>query len=842
MASAGYDEKTQELSLQFKSLGEQNDAQKSSGHEQMVCFYFLTKLLKYLLKDTENDILFRPYGSVAEDVKCIEPDDVGDVDIVIYPDSSNLMIHEELIEYLPENPMHVRIKGADHPVLKSCLVEDKEYVATSVLKTFHPAIYGRSVSNVLNKIIFAIAGPLMMMMTPEPSSLLESTYQLKNKEASPALTFSFSRPLNRQPNNTFHVYREGLKRMAHGYCKLTGTEELAKVINDFTQLTNELYMYFDSKRPITISEILPGFLELYQRYRAKIHQARFRSVSKSQPHHYKTQRNKDVKDEQQSREKNANLFQRIFLSCDGKKAQLNTGEFNTDMRNRSTGNPDALDDRSETKSNGDLVESHILSQKEQLFTMQTGESPSYDSQRKKAPGKPILNLFFAPVIAGSITEAREDSFKEAANVTDFEKSSDHAKGGVDIVPAFKAPGWPMVAQEWIGRERKWPSQKVIDQILQQGFHLVVKAPKNGGNLECDFRISFANAEFLLSRELNEVQRECYRCLKKFHRAYLSTKPKSLVSFHLKNLFLQTVEETGTEIWTQSNRVECMMKLFRNLLKALRKRDLRHFFVRSYNLFSVDYIEDLNILEPLVEICEKINENPMQFVRKLTQRQNSEQTKKEQNCMPAFTTQGQSDIHQEVSCKGTKKECKEGINQESSAITSFRYHDLKDIFLSTSKEMTDLAFKNPHCSLQSLHSLEKSIIEDLREIEKYHIIQVADFPKMFDICWNTAYLKILFSEEPNIRSCILDGIKSVLEWCKYVLKREDFATGNKEAIIQRILDPSSEDFFDSFILTFPASSRLRFIPLIRRIFRGGKVTLRLRPARASKVIQEDIPLD
>ena len=315
-----------------------------------------------------------------------------------------------------------------------------------------------------------------------------------------------------------------------------------------------------------------------------------------------------------------------------------------------------------------------------------------------------------------------------------------------------------------------------------------------------------------------------------------------MSFHLKNLFLQTVEETGTEIWTQSNRVECMMKLFRNLLEALRKRDLRHFFVRSYNLFSVDYIEDLNILEPLVEICEKINENPMQFVRKLTQRQNSEQTKKEQNCMPAFTTQGQSDVHQEVSCKGTKKEFKEAINQESSLITSFRYHDLKDIFLSTSKEMTNLAFKDPHCNLQSLHSLEKSIIEDLREIEKYHIIQVSDFPKVFDICWDTAYFKIRMSEEPNIRSCILDGIKSVLEWCKCVLKQEDFATENKEAIIQRILDPSSEDVFDSLILTFPASSRLQFIPLIRRIFRGRKITLRLRPARAPKVIQEDFPLD
>ena len=641
MASAGYDEKTQELSLQFKSLGEQNDAENWREHAQMFFFYVLNQYLKDQEKDTENDTLLRPYGSAAEDLKCIEPDDVGDVDIVIYPESNNLTIHEELIEYLPENPMHVRIKGADHPVLKSCLVEDTEYVATSVLKTFHPAIYGPSVPSLVDVIIFVTAGPLMMLTTPEQSSLLQSTYQLKNKEASPALTFSFSRPLNRQPNNSFHVYKEGLR-------------------------------------------------------------------------------------------------------------------------------------------------------------------------------------------------------KEATNVTDFEKSSDHQQGGVDIVPAFKAPGWPIVAQEWIRSERKWPSQEVIDQILQEGFHLVVKAPKNGGNLECDFRISFANAEFLLSRELNEVQRECYRCLKKFHRAYLSTKPKSLVSFHLKNLFLKTVEETGTEIWTQSNRVECMMKLFRNLLEALRKRDLRHFFVRSYNLFSVDYIEDLNILEPLVGMCEKINENPMQFVRKLTQRQNSEQTKEQQDCMPALTTQGQSDVHQEVSCKGTEKEFKEAINQERISINSFCYHDLRDIFLSTSKEMTDLAFKDPRCSLQSLHSLEKSIIEDLREIEKYHIIQVSDFPKVFDICWDTAYLKIVFSQEPNIRICILDGIKSVLEWCKYV--QDDFASGNKEAIIQRILNPSFEDSLHLFRHILFACFRLQFISLFRTIFRGGKVRLPLRPAQAPKVIQEDIPLD
>ena len=543
--------------------------------------------------------------------------------------------------------------------------------------------------------------------------------------------------------------------------------------------------------------------------------------------------------EQPRKENNANLFQRKCSSCElpcvktehCEEAQTNAGESHSDGNRSGNGDCDAMDERSEKKRSEDFVENHISSEKEQLLTMQKYQSPSQGEA--EAREKRILNLVFDHLF-GSITELGEHSIKEAANVTDFEKCSDHQEGGFDFVPAFKAPGWPMVAQEWIRRERKWPSQKVIDQILQEGFHLVVKAPKNGGNLECDFRISFANAEFLLSRELNEVQRQCYRCLKKFHRAYLSTKPKSLVSFHLKNLFLKTVEETGAEMWTQSKRVECMMKLFRNLLEALRKRDLRHFFVRSYNLFCIDYIADPNILEPLVGICEKIIENPMQFVRKLTQRQNSEQTKREQNCMPALNTQGQSDVHQEVSCKGSEKEFKEAINQERISITSFRYHDLKDIFLSTSKEMTDLAFNDPHCSLQSLSFLEKSIIEDLREIEKYHIIQVADFPTMFDICWDTAYFKILLSREPNIRSRILDGIKSVLELCKYVLKQDDFATGNEEAFIQRMLDPSSKDSFDlSHIL--PADSGPQFI---RKLFRGEKV----RPAQAPKVIQDDILLD
>ena len=81
MASAENDEKTQELSLQFKSLGEQNNTQKWREHAHMILFYFLKQYSKDLAQGTENGIIFRPYGSAAENLKCIEADDVGDVDI-----------------------------------------------------------------------------------------------------------------------------------------------------------------------------------------------------------------------------------------------------------------------------------------------------------------------------------------------------------------------------------------------------------------------------------------------------------------------------------------------------------------------------------------------------------------------------------------------------------------------------------------------------------------------------------------------------------------------------------------------------------------------------------------
>ena len=76
--------------------------------------------------------------------------------------------------------MHVKIKVADYPILQSCLVEGTEYVATSALKNFHSAIYGRSDSYLVNLLIRA----LQIASREKWATFI---WQWRNSENSPAL-------------------------------------------------------------------------------------------------------------------------------------------------------------------------------------------------------------------------------------------------------------------------------------------------------------------------------------------------------------------------------------------------------------------------------------------------------------------------------------------------------------------------------------------------------------------------------------------------------------------------------------------------------------------------------
>ena len=96
------------------------------------------------------------------------------------------IINEELLEYSLENPLHVKIKGGGHPVLKSCLVEETEYVATSALKNLHSAIFESAFP------LFVDFLSCLFQSASEKESPFPFTAHLKNNATSPAVTLNIT--------------------------------------------------------------------------------------------------------------------------------------------------------------------------------------------------------------------------------------------------------------------------------------------------------------------------------------------------------------------------------------------------------------------------------------------------------------------------------------------------------------------------------------------------------------------------------------------------------------------------------------------------------------------------
>ena len=262
MDSARESAKNKELNFIFKSLGQQwkEAHQVWMQHNENVSSYFLDFLSKFLSKTTRNRITVRLYGSAAEDLASLEPHDIGDVDIMIFPNSDNLMVDEELLEYYLNNPLHVRIKGGNHPVLQSCLVENTEYVATSALKNFHPAVYGSLVPHIAHRLI-----RLFQAMPGEKlSTFFQVAAHLKNKASSPAVTLNCVRSFGtisekqdqRMVSCTDPVDWEWL---AHLNCVGRGIDysrQHAELLTDFVQFVSELELSLQEYGP-------KGFLQLF---------------------------------------------------------------------------------------------------------------------------------------------------------------------------------------------------------------------------------------------------------------------------------------------------------------------------------------------------------------------------------------------------------------------------------------------------------------------------------------------------------------------------------------------------------------------------------------------------
>ena len=865
----------EELNLVFKCLGERGrEAQLVKECDEKFLSFLLAKLTEASTKFTEKKLVVRPYGSAAEDLKCLSPENYGDMDIMVFPTTDSFIIHEDMLEYLPENPLYVRIRASDHSVFQSCLVEGTEYLATSALKNFDPAIYGSKSSEWFDYLKYSLS-----IVSDDSSPSLQFVCNWKNKEVGPAFTIDskqwFGTTLEQLQNMTESKKGcsceladwEGLASSMFNANGMEYTREHASVIEDLLPCVGESQASLIESgsdgfirglstlfQEFTSSDAMQSFITRVQAIESR-KQNESGSPAEAICHEESgvTQQTCDTNEVERSSEPanfgpsvtaqnrsdaqapgNRDLESTSFDETDNTRTP---DESVTEKQNDREGARETIENTS--KQDGGAVQKES---KAELKNSGEREGPTpkdatvsdraihevESGEREKLHLKRWLNH-----LIGEESGNKEHRIEEKDSIT--------RKRGIDLVPALRSRGWPKSARDWLERERKWPSVEMVTKIIDEGYHLVVKSPKYSEIPECDFRISFSHAEYLLSQEINDIQRECYRCLKKLHRAYLSS-PAGLVSFHLKNLFLQTIEETGAEMWTADKRAECMMKLLENLLKALKDKDLRHFFARSYNLFGVDYFENPESLASLAEVVENIMESPAEFSKALIH-QNEDDTKQlkknepqqdSERAVPGRAAEPGSVNDNQGNKEITTDTVLRSPQQCGNLLPNYRYHDMQDMYLQVGKELVETALNG-----DKIHDpLERSLVEDFKEIIRSHNLQTENFLQMLRSGWSNAYVRICLSTELEIRRQMLDAIRGDVETWKYCLRQEDLASGNEEAIANRMLDPSHEDRFDLSNIV-PAGGLGQYV----RMFLNGLDNRPPQPAQVQTIqAVDDIPLD
>ncbi|XP_074639718.1 cyclic GMP-AMP synthase-like receptor 1 [Acropora palmata] len=203
---------------------------------------------------------------------------------------------------------------------------------------------------------------------------------------------------------------------------------------------------------------------------------------------------------------------------------------------------------------------------------------------------------FANLVRRAIRELKCEGFVEASShgpavkllITNY---SDGKSYSIDLVPAIKDKTWPEDANEWISRQRGWPKQDLVDEIWQDGCHLVAKFPRGitvpEHEKEFLWRYSFSGAEKKLF--LKGGQGEAGSCSKQVLRILKALKDElqlhPLTSYHLKTIFFYECEQNPHHNWSFNCLGERFMDLLQRLQDCLSIRSCPHYFISKLNLFE-----------------------------------------------------------------------------------------------------------------------------------------------------------------------------------------------------------------------------------------------------------------
>lgn len=180
----------------------------------------------------------------------------------------------------------------------------------------------------------------------------------------------------------------------------------------------------------------------------------------------------------------------------------------------------------------------------------------------------------------------------------------------DYVAYFRISG-PPKGLEWFRerKQRKWPKQKVVDEIMSSNFYLVAKPGLINAREDIDFCFSFTEAERKLFEEIyrnaDPTQRRCYLVLKAINKSALKDQ-NILKTFHWKTAFFWISENRSA--WNARMLEESVLEALGYMIKCLEKGELMHFFVKS-NLFAALKKPEMNTqINSVIQQIKKVQNN------------------------------------------------------------------------------------------------------------------------------------------------------------------------------------------------------------------------------------------
>ena len=148
---------------------------------------------------------------------------------------------------------------------------------------------------------------------------------------------------------------------------------------------------------------------------------------------------------------------------------------------------------------------------------------------------------------------------------------------------------PCLQKKWIDEKRgttEWLKDDLLEKLRDTKCSVVAKSFESQEENLSVWRISFSGLERECVGSLPPEPKICLIIMKAIRRKFLS-KPKGLISYHVKTVLFYTLDKIGSD-WKRSDRAENILRLLAALAQALKSRSLPLYFEPRLNtLESMD---------------------------------------------------------------------------------------------------------------------------------------------------------------------------------------------------------------------------------------------------------------